>query len=69
MNRQDIEKCKQHIGEALSILEREADAQPEVRLLIALREVMEDIQWLDQNGEVPANVVRLPDVKHLRRNG
>jgi hypothetical protein len=68
MNRQDIEKCKQHVGEALCILEREADSQPEVRLLIALREAMEDIQWLEVSGQFPANVVRLSDVKYLRSN-
>lgn len=69
MNRQDLAKCKQHIDEALYILEREADTQPEVRLLIALREVMEDIQWLETSGQVPANVVRLSDARHLWRNG
>jgi len=66
MNREDIAKCKQHIDEALYVLEREADTQPEVHLLIALREVMQDIEWLEAHAQVPANVVRLSDVKHLR---
>ncbi len=66
MNREDIAKCKEHIGGALLIMEREADTQPEVHLLIALRELMEDIEWLELHGQVSANVVRLSDVKHLR---
>ncbi len=66
MNCEDIAKCKQHIDEALYILEREADTQPEVHLLIALREVMEDIAWLETHADVSANVVRLSDVRHLR---
>ncbi len=66
MNREDIAKCKEHIDGALHILEREADTQPEVHLLIALREVMEDIEWLELHGEVSANVVRLSDARHLR---
>jgi len=66
MNREDIEKCKEHIEGALHIMEREADTQPEVHLLIALREVMQDIEWLELYGQVSANVVRLSDVKHLR---
>ncbi len=66
MNREDIAKCKEHIGGALLILEREADTQPEVHLLIALREVMEDIEWLELHEAVSANVVRLADVRHLR---
>ena len=68
MNLQDIAKCKEHIDEALYLLEREADTQPEVRLLIALREAMEDIQWLEASGQFSANVVRLSDVKYLRSN-
>ncbi|MGO9982577.1 MAG: hypothetical protein ACLPIX_00010 [Rhodomicrobium sp.] len=64
MNGEDLAKCKSHIGEALSIMEREADTQPEVRLLIALREAMEDIEWLESQGE--GHAVRLPDVKHFR---
>ncbi len=66
MNGEDIAKCKEHIGGALLIMEREADTQPEVHLLIALRELMEDIEWLESHGQVSANVVRLSDVKHLR---
>ncbi len=66
MNREDIVKCKGHIDEALGIMEREADTQPEVHLLIALREVMEDIEWLELHGQQAGNVVRLADVKHLR---
>jgi hypothetical protein len=66
MNREDLEKCKQHIDEALSIMEREADTQPEVHVLIALRELREDIAWLETYGEQAGNVVRLSDVVHLR---
>ncbi len=66
MNGEDIAKCKEHIDGALHILEREADTQPEVHLLIALREVMEDIEWLESHGQDSANVVRLSDVRHLR---
>ena len=69
MNLQDIAKCKEHIDEALYLLEREADTQPEVRLLIALREAMEDIHSLEASCQDAANVVRLSDVKHMRRNG
>ncbi len=65
MNREDMAKCKEHIGEALSIMEREADTQPEVRLLIALREAMEDIEWLETN-EGFAGRAQLPDAGHLR---
>jgi hypothetical protein len=66
MNREDLENCKQHIDEALWIMERVADTQPEVHLLIALRELREDIAWLETCGEQSANVVRLSDVRHLR---
>jgi hypothetical protein len=66
MNREDLESCKQHIDEALSIMERVADTQPEVHVLIALREIREDIAWLETYGEQTENVVRLSDVRHLR---
>ncbi len=66
MNREDIAKCKEHIDGALDIMERVADTQPEVHLLIALREIMEDIAWLETHGQMAGNVVRLSDVKHLR---
>jgi hypothetical protein len=66
MNREDIAKCKGHIDEALGIMEREADTQPEVHVLIALREIMDDITWLETYGQMAGNVVRLADVRHLR---
>lgn len=66
MNREDIAKCKEHIDGALYILEREADTQPEVHLLICLREVMEDIEWLEKHELAGGNVVRLSDVRRLR---
>jgi len=67
MKPEDIAKCKKHVGGALHILEREADTQPEVHLLICLREVMEDIEWLEMHeAQAVGNVVRLSDVKHLR---
>jgi hypothetical protein len=66
MNREDLDKCKQHIDEALLIMERVADTQPEVHVLIALREIREDIAWLESYGEQAGNVVRLSDVIHLR---
>ena len=70
MRREDIAKCKEHIGGALQILEREADTQPEVHLLICLREVMEDIEWLEEyEAQAAGNVVRLSDVRHLRAVG
>ncbi len=70
MNREDIATCKKHIGAALHIMEQEADTQPEVHLLICLREVMEDIEWLEMNEpQAAGNVVRLSDVKHLRAMG
>ncbi len=70
MNCEDIVKCKEHIEGALHILEREADTQPEVHLLICLREVMEDIEWLEMHeAQACGNVVRLSDVKHLRAIG
>jgi hypothetical protein len=70
MKPDDIAKCKRHIDGALHILEREADTQPEVHLLICLREVMEDIEWLELNGaQAEGNVVRLSDVRHLRAIG
>jgi hypothetical protein len=66
MNREDLEKCKQHIDEALSIMERVADTQPEVHVLIALRELREDISWLETYAEQAGNVVRLSDIRHLQ---
>ncbi len=66
MNREDVMACKGHIMRALGIMEREADTQPEVHVLIALREVLEDIEWLESYGQQSENVVRLADVKHLR---
>lgn len=66
MTREDIAKCKAYVDEALCIMEREADTQPEVHLLICLREVKEDIEWLELHGQQSANVVRLADVRHLR---
>jgi hypothetical protein len=66
MNREDLDKCKQHIDEALLIMEGVADTQPEVHVLIALREIREDIAWLETYGEQAGNVVRLSDVLHLR---
>jgi hypothetical protein len=66
MNREDLEMCKYHIDEALGIMERVADTQPEVHVLIALRELREDIAWLETYGEQSENVVRLSDVRHLR---
>ena len=66
MNREDIVKCRKHIDEALGILEREADTQPEVHLLIALREAREDIEWLEIQGRQAGNVVRLADIRRLR---
>ncbi len=69
MNREELAKCKQYIDGALGIMERVADTQPEVHLLIALREVKEDIVWLEDYGAQTANVVRLCDVKHLRAIG
>ena len=69
MTPEDIAKCKAHIGDALSrILEREADTQPGVHLLICLREVMEDIEWLEESvPKAEGNVVRLSDVRHFAR--
>ncbi len=69
MNREELAKCKQYIDDALGIMERVADTQPEVHLLIALREIKEDIAWLEDYGGQSANVVRLCDVKHLRAIG
>jgi hypothetical protein len=70
MKPEDIAKCKVHIEGALQILEREADTQPEVHLLICLREVMEDIEWLElHEAQAGGNVVRLSDVRHLRAVG
>jgi hypothetical protein len=70
MRREDIAKCREHIDGALQILEREADTQPEVHLLICLREVMEDIDWLEEyEAQATGNVVRLSDVRHLRAVG
>ena len=66
MTREDIRKCKAYVDEALCIMEREADSQPEVHVLICLRELKEDIEWLEEHGEQSANVVRLSDVRHLR---
>jgi hypothetical protein len=66
MNREDLEKFKQHIDEALCIMERVADTQPEVHVLIALRELREDIAWLETYGEQAGNVVRLSDVRHIQ---
>jgi len=66
MNREDLEKCKHYIDEALCIMERVADTQPEVHVLISLREIREDIAWLEIYGDQAGNVVRLSDVKHLR---
>jgi hypothetical protein len=66
MDRDDIQKCGEHVREALGIMERAADSQPEVHVLLCLRELMEDIAWLESHGGVSANVVRLSDVKHLR---
>jgi hypothetical protein len=70
MKRDDIALCKKHIEGALHIMEREADTQPEVHVLICLREIMEDIEWLEENDAQEAgNVVRLSDVRHMRAVG
>jgi hypothetical protein len=51
-------------------MEREADTQPEIHVLICLRELWEDVQWLEENEAQDAgNVVRLSDVRHLRAVG
>jgi hypothetical protein len=70
MRREDIAACKKHIEGALHIMEREADTQPEVHVLLCLRELWEDIEWLEVNeAQVAGNVVRLSDVRHLRAAG
>ena len=69
MNREDVMACKEHIVKALCVMEREADTQPEVHVLICLRELLDDIEWLESFGEHSENVVRLADVKHLRDLG
>jgi hypothetical protein len=67
MKPEDIAKCKWHIESALHIMEREADTQPEVHVLICIRELMEDIEWLEAyEAQSAGNVVRLSDVRHLR---
>ncbi len=66
MNREHIEACKKHIGEALRIMEDVADTQPEVHLLIALREVMEDLVCLEMREQLSGTVVRLSDARQLR---
>lgn len=66
MNFDEIKKCAGHVREAMSIMERVADTQPEVHVLICLRELMDDIAWLESHEGIPANVVRLSDVRHLR---
>ena len=47
MNLDEIKKCAGHVREAMSIMERVADTQPEVHVLICLRELMDDIAWLE----------------------
>lgn len=70
MKPEDIAKCKRHIESALHIMEREADTQPEVHVLICLRELWEDIDWLEAfEAQSAGNVVRLSDVRHLRAIG
>ena len=69
MSKEDIQKCKDHVFRALGIMEAVADTQPEVHVLISLRELAEDISWLEINEGHEANVVRLSDVKHLRAIG
>jgi hypothetical protein len=67
MKPEDLVKCKKHIESALHIMEREADTQPEVHVLICLRELMDDIEWLEAfEAQSAGNVVRLSDVRHLR---
>jgi hypothetical protein len=69
MTRDEIRQCKGHVDEALGIMERLADTQPEVHVLIALRELMQDIVWLETCDAPLENVVRLSDVRHLRALG
>jgi hypothetical protein len=69
MSRDEISRCKDHVRAALCIMEEVADAQPEVHVLISLRELLDDFAWLEAYGESSANVVRLSDVKHLRAIG
>jgi hypothetical protein len=70
MKREDLTACKKHIEGALHVMEREADTQPEIHVLICLRELWEDVLWLEENEAQDAgNVVRLSDVRHLRAVG
>jgi hypothetical protein len=69
MSRDEIARCKDYVRAALCIMEEVADAQPEVHVLISLRELLDDINWLEAHGEGCANVVRLSDVRHLRAAG
>jgi len=66
MSREEIQKCREHVAGALAIMERVADTQPEVHVLISLRELAEDIAWLEEHEGHEANVVKLSDVRHLR---
>ncbi len=56
MTRDDIAACKERISEALGIMESVADEQAEVCVLIALREVMDDLiqieLWQRHQGKV-----------------
>jgi hypothetical protein len=69
MSREELKKCGEHVQAALEIMEGVADTQPEVHVLISLRELAEDIAWLEDHDGAQANVVRLSDVKHLRAIG
>jgi hypothetical protein len=66
MNSNDIAACKQHLQDALNILEREADEQLEVHILLCLREVMEDLECLELQAQMSGPVVRLADIRELR---
>jgi hypothetical protein len=69
MSLEEIRKCREHVREALGIMERDADTQPEVHVLISLRELEADIAWLEAHEGHRGNIVRLSDVKHLRSIG